>query len=329
MVQQKTHVGNNTPAIYELNEKERQEILALTKQLTGPGEKLIDDSDWLSLVREKSSLLPRKILSVLRQFRNDPGSDGYLLLRNVPVVGDIPLPDTPCIPNSVVREANVSASAISLITLSLSEIISYRAEKSGALVQNVVPVPGSEDTQSHAGSVLLELHTENVYHEHFPDYVSLLCLREDVTGDCCFCVSSIRDALPLLSSETIQVLSELRFSSRSPISFISVNNVRSHPVLSGDIEDPNLSVDFADTIALDSRAESALDELREAFMKTMNYYQLRVGDLAIVDNRVTVHGRTSYVPSYDGNDRWLLRVYAHLDNRRTRVDRKNGGPVLN
>lgn len=329
MVQPKDLVENDTSAVYELNEKERQATLELCEQLTGCEERLIDDSDWLSLVRQKSSLLPRRVLTLLREFRNDPGSAGYLLLRNVPVVGDIPLPNTPCIPDSCEQKATISTSAITLITLALSEIISYRAEKRGALVQNVVPVPGCETEQSHAGSVLLELHTENVYHEHFPDFVSLLCVREDLTGVASFCVSSIRHALPLLSIDTVQVLRESRFSSRSPLSFIDVTHLRSHPVLSGDIEDPNLSVDFADTLALDSRAQSALEELHQAFMKTMVYYKLRAGDFVVVDNRITVHGRTSFVPAYDGNDRWLHRVYAHLDNRRTRVDRKNNGPILN
>lgn len=329
VIPKSTDENNSEPGVYELDAKERQEILALSEQLAGSGKQCID-SDWLRLVREKSSLLPRKILSVLRKFRNEPGSNGYLLLRNVPVIGDIPLPNTPCIANSVERVATISASAITLIMLSLGEVIAYRPEKGGALVQNVVPVPGSEKTQSNAGSVLLELHTENAYHENFPDFVSLLCLREDVTNDAKFCTSSIRHALPLLSSETIQVLAEPRFCTKSPPSFIHVHNVRpSHAVLLGDIGDPNILVDFAATVALDSRAKLALDELREALMKTMKYHQLRVGDLAIVDNRVAVHGRTSFVPSYDGNDRWLLRVFAHLDNRRSRVNRKNGGPVMN
>lgn len=328
MVQSKTFVVNDSDAVFELTEEERQEMFTLAKQLIGSGERLIDDFNWLSLACEKSAWLPRRIMSVLRKFRNDPGSSGYLLFQNVPVAGDAPLPDTPCIADSVERKATIPTSAIVLFSLSLGEMISYRAEKSGALIQNVVPVPGYEDTQTHAGSVLLEMHTENAYLEHFPDYVSLLCVREDVTGDAQFCVSSLRDALPLLSPDTIQVLYEPIFSSRPPRPFISVKNLRSHAVLSGDIEDPNLSVDFADTIALDRRGDSALDELREALMKTMNYYQLKVGDLVIVDNRVTVHGRTPYVPSYDGTDRWLQRIFTHLDNRRTRVARKNNGHVL-
>lgn len=335
MVQAKNLIEiDDTTAVYELNAKERQEVLALTKELTGPEEKLIGDADWLRLARERSTLLPPMVLSLIREFRCNPGSNGYLMLRNVPVVGDVPLPATPCVPNSVAREATTSASAVSLISLALCEIISYRPERGGALVHNIVPVPGSEETQSSAGSVLFELHTENPSLENLPDYVILFCLREDTTGDAHFCTSSVLHALPSLSAETIQVLSEPRFYSKSPQTFMAVNDIRKHAIFSGDLEDPNILIDFSNFSGTqpidskDSRARSALIELREAFMKTMQYHQLRVGDLVIVDNRTAIHGRTSFVPKYDGNDRWLQRIYGHLDNRRTRMDRKNNGPVM-
>lgn len=99
-------------------------------------------------------------------------------------------------------------------------------------------------------------------------------------------------------------------------------------MLVGDLDDPNILVDFAATEPLNPSAMKAMKELREAFIKTMLNFQLRVGDMAIVDNRVAVHGRTSFVPRYDGTDRWLHRVYGHLDSRRSRVDRKYGGFVI-
>lgn len=102
-----------------------------------------------------------------------------------------------------------------------------------------------------------------------------------------------------------------------------------HPVLLGDLEDPNILIDFAATHPLNDAAKVAMMEMREAFIKTMTTYELRVGDLAVVDNRIAVHGRTSFVPRYDGADRWLQRVYGHLDNRRSRVNRPGGGSVLN
>ncbi|MYW67603.1 clavaminate synthase [Streptomyces sp. SID8379] len=328
MIQQHQTIPQ-TASAHEISEAERSEIVALTERLTGPENELIDTPQWLAAALDTSSSLPRTLLRTLRAFRHDPGPDGTLLLRNLPVVADAPLPATPAVPNSVERVPTVAASVVSSVMLQLGEVIAFRNEKSGHLVQNVVPVPGREESQSNAGSVLLELHIENAFHDNRPDYVGLLCIREDPTGDAKLCTSSIRRALPLLDADTRQVLAEPRFLTEPPPSFGTLDSVRSaHPILVGDPEDPNVLVDFAATHPLDDPAKVAMAALREAFVETMVGHRLRVGDLAVVDNRVAVHGRTSFTPRYDGADRWLERVYAHLDNRRSRVDRKGGGPVL-
>ncbi|OXY98209.1 TauD/TfdA family dioxygenase [Streptomyces diastatochromogenes] len=322
--------AESTVTAHELTAAERNGLITVAGRLTGPAHPLIDSPDWLGAAREATSLLPRQLLGTLRAFRHDPGADGVLLLRNLPVTAGDPLPPTPGVPNSVERVPTTAASVIVSVMLQLGEVIAFRNEKSGALVQNVVPVPGKEDSQSNAGSVLLELHVENAFHDNRPDYVGLLCMREDPTGDAKLCTSSIRRALPLLSEATRRVLAEPRFLTEPPPSFGSLGGVRSaHPVLQGDLDDPNVLVDFAATHPLDERAKAAMAELREAFVETMAAHRLRVGDLAVVDNRVAVHGRTSFTPRYDGEDRWLERVYAHLDNRRSRVDRLGGGAVLN
>jgi L-asparagine oxygenase len=135
--------------------------------------------------------------------------------------------------------------------------------------------------------------------------------------------------MALLDADVLQVLTEPRFRTDAPPSFGALDDARSaHPILQGDPADPNVVVDFAATHPLDDQAKVAMAALRDAFVATMTAHRLQVGDLAIVDNRVTVHGRTSFTPRYDGGDRWMERVYAHLDNRRSRADRADGGPVL-
>jgi L-asparagine oxygenase len=43
---------------------------------------------------------------------------------------------------------------------------------------------------------------------------------------------------------------------------------------------------------------------------------------------MVLHGRSRFTPGYDGNDRWLHRVYVQLDGRRSRKYRACGGAVL-
>ncbi|MEU9782992.1 TauD/TfdA family dioxygenase [Streptomyces phaeochromogenes] len=328
-----TNAAVDPVVVHDVTAEERTEIVALAGTLTGPDHPLVDTPQWLSAALNASSLLPRTLLHALRAFRHDPGPQGTLLLRGLPVVAGEQLPPTPGVPNSVEPVPTTAAAVIATVMLQLGEVIAFRNEKHGHLVQNVVPVPGHEVSQSNAGSVLLELHIENAFHANRPDYVGLLSIREDPTGDAKLCTSSIRRALPLLDADVLQVLAEPRFRTDAPPSFGARDGdgdgARSvHPILQGDLADPNVVVDFAATHPQDDMAKIAMAALRDAFVTTMSAHRLQVGDLAVVDNRVTVHGRTSFVPRYDGSDRWMERVYAHLDNRRSRVDRPGGSPVL-
>jgi len=41
--------------------------------------------------------------------------------------------------------------------------------------------------------------------------------------------------------------------------------------------------------------------------------KLEPGDLLIINNRKVMHGRSEFIPRYDGQDRWLQRVYVTND----------------
>jgi L-asparagine oxygenase len=99
-------------------------------------------------------------------------------------------------------------------------------------------------------------------------------------------------------------------------------------VLTGEPTDPDVQVGFHATHGHDADAKNALEVLRDAVETVVETLVLVPGDLAIVDNRVTLHGRTLFTPRYDGNDRWLYRTFVHLDHRRSRPLRDLHGHVL-
>ncbi|MFJ6217313.1 TauD/TfdA family dioxygenase [Streptomyces sp. NPDC092296] len=320
------------PEALVLTDAERRRTGELADRLVRHEPAGTDDPAWLAAVRDASAELPTRLLTELRRFRHDAGPDGTLLVRNLPVSpvdGSTALPPTPTRPGSVERTASTAAAVITAAMLQLGDVIAYRNEKSGALVQNVVPVPGQETLQSNAGSVLLEMHNENAFHANRPDYVGLLCVRQDPEGEARLCTASVRRALPLLSERTRQVLSEERFLTEAPPSFGDQDGVLpAHAVLLGAPEDPDLLVDFSATHPLDDEARGAMAELRTVLTQVAQALALVAGDLAVVDNRLAVHGRTPFTPRYDGTDRWLHRVYASLDYRRSRPARTGGGSVL-
>ncbi|MCX5400284.1 TauD/TfdA family dioxygenase [Streptomyces sp. NBC_00102] len=309
-----------------LTDTERHEVEALARLLSGTAPGLVDESRWREAARALACRLPLRIREEIRHYRHDPGPDGLLVLRNLPM-DEAWLPETPAVAGSVERQATLPASVVALISHELGEVTAYQAEKSGALVQNVVPIPGMEGSQSNAGSTLLELHVENAFHPHRPDFVGLFCLREHHDGDAGTFVASIRRAVALLPEAVRRALEAPRFVTQPPPSFQS-GEAPCHPVLGGDRQDPNVQVDFHATAALDPEAADALESLRTAFLEVAALLMLRPGELAFVDNRVAVHGRTSFRPRYDGRDRWLHRTFVHLDNRRSAGYRPGGGAIL-
>ncbi|CAA9255795.1 MAG: hypothetical protein AVDCRST_MAG41-2166 [uncultured Corynebacteriales bacterium] len=319
--------GRHTEHRIELTEQERVELAALAERLARTPPALLDDEEFLQHARQLSCHLPVRLRAALRRYRHDPGGDGTLFVANLPVDEDALAP-TPGTPDSVELEASVASVLPVLLGLHLGEVVAYRDEKLGALVQNVVPVPGLERSQSNAGSVPLKFHVENAFHPHRPDYVGLMCLRNDHARQAGTLVSSIRRALPLLAEEDAKVLCDARFVTAPPPSFRSGADTLPHAVLDGTLEDPNICVDFNATVALDGEAAAALDRLHAALEEVATSLVLQSGQMTFLDNRIALHGRSSFRPRYDGRDRWLHRVYVHLDNRRNRASRLGNGSVL-
>ncbi|MFI9589334.1 TauD/TfdA family dioxygenase [Nonomuraea sp. NPDC052265] len=311
----------------ELSRDERKVVEALASRLTRVATGRVDDSAWLDEARSASCRLPVRLMETLRHYRHDAGRQGFLTIANLPV-GAESLPATPTMADSVERRATVASATAVILAHQLGEVIAYRSEKNGALVHNIVPVPALASTQSNGGSVQLQVHTENAFHPNRPDYVGLLCLRTPDHELVSTRVCSVLDALPFLTDADRTLLHEPRFRTAPPPSFRSAARSEPHGVLSGDAEDPDLRVDLDTTTGLDRSAGAALDRLRQAIMDVSADLVLRPGDMAILDNRIVAHGRSAYSPRYDGTDRWLHRVFVHLDIRRSRSRRADNGMVL-
>ncbi|MFE3249565.1 TauD/TfdA family dioxygenase [Streptomyces sp. NPDC059209] len=312
---------------FALTHEESTGLRGLATRLSETSPALVDELSWLAACRSASCRLPTRLRERLRTFRHDPGPDGVLLLRNLPGADDIP--PTPVESDSVERAATLSASVISAVSMELGELIAFRNEKSGALVQNVVPVPGQEAQQSNAGSTVLALHTENAFHPRRPDYVTLLCVRSDHESTAGLRTASVRRAVEGLDGRTREVLRQPRFLTDPPPSFGQPEDAtKPHPILTGDLDDPDVRVDFHATRPVDDEAERAARVLERCLDTVAESVRLVAGDLAVLDNRVALHGRTAFVPRYDGGDRWLHRTFIHLNHRRSRVLRAPLGHVL-
>ena len=300
----------------------------IARRLCATGDREVDDPAFLATARQLWEEVPAALRRAIREFRRDSGPHGMRVLEGLPV-DEAGLPPTPSVRGSVQRTADVPGALLLLFAHGLGDPVAFRKEKSGAMVQDVVPVPGDEDVQGNVGSVLLSFHNENAFHAHRPDFVMLLCLRADHDGAAGLRTSCVRAAAAGLSEQSRRVLFQDEFITEPPPSFGTDGGAaEAHAVLTGAPDDPDVRVDFAATRPLTAAAETALADLAAQFEKCAHTLVLRPGDLAIVDNRVTVHGRTAFRPRYDGRDRWLQRTFALTDLRRSRDFRPGDGHVL-
>jgi L-asparagine oxygenase len=281
----------------------------------------LDDHRLLTEVEIAARALPARLLSHLVSFRVTGNGHGMLLIRNVPV--DVRLPPTPvdgCL-SSWSATARSTLAQLAVMSV-LGHVIAYADEKRGALVQDICPLPGKEYRQENTGSMLLELHTEDGFHPFKPDIISLMCLRGDHERAAATVSASVKSVLPRLSEPTLRALREPIYRIRFSTSFVGLDGPAQYspplPVLSGAPDDPDLCVDFHAMEPMRPDGAAAFQTLREAMTTTLIGVVLEPGDLFVVDNRVAVHGRTSFVPRYDGGDRWLRRCFAVADLRPSR-----------
>ena len=317
-------------ADWELDPADTGACERLARALCAGRHDQVDDPQWVTRARDAWEELPLPLRHAVRRFRRHSGPHGTLVIGGLPV-DQATLPATPAVPGSVQRQATVPAAVLTMVACGLGEPLAYLAEKSGALVQDVVPVPGQETFHGNAGSVPLSFHTENGFHSHPPDYVIFLCLRADHDRIAGMRTAGIRQALPLLTPAGRQALFAPEFITTPPPSFgadAGEADVQPRPVLSGAAEDPDIRMAQLVTTPLTARAAAALSEFGRACEATARTLRLAPGDLVVIDNRVTVHGRTAFQPRYDGADRWLQRTHVTTDLRRSRDHRPHDGHIL-
>lgn len=272
--------------------------------------------------------LPQSLCRRLAEFRDVGHEHGILLIRGVPVGDGIPPTPRGGQFEGPWKQLAIAGVAQLMVMSWLGGVISYSDEKAGRLIQDICPVPGAEDLQENTGTRLLEMHTEDGFHPHRPDFLSLLCLRPDHERRALTLAAGVRSFLGLLTPECVKVLREPLFRLRFSSSFTSQTRYSQFlPVLSGPESDPDLCLDLHGMESEDARGIWALSELREAVLASLVGVALQTGDLLIIDNRLAAHGRTGFRARHDGQDRWLRRCYVHADLRQSRGLRDPGSRV--
>jgi len=191
----------------------------------------------------------------------------------------------------------------------------YIQEQGGELVQNIFPIQTTESAQiSTSSKVNLALHTETAFHPCRPEHVLLLCLRGDKTAFTTY--ADLSDILQGLTDKTINTLKNKWFRTRVDESFRTKGEPDAKfdiAILSDNGTGLEIRYDRDFMQGLWGDACDALEELNTVIEANTKEVSLEAGDLLVIDNKTTVHGRKPFKPAYDGADRWVQRMLVRRD----------------
>ena len=188
--------------------------------------------------------------------------------------------------------------------------ISYLQEQGGNLVQNLLPVHKTEYQQiSTSSKVELELHTETAFHPYKPSHLLLFCLRGDETAVTTY--ANLEDFLSELDEETIETLQLPVYQTRVDQSFRTdgspdINLIST--ILRKTESGFDMTYDRNFMTGTTPEAEKALENIYLAISKCLREVVLEAGDMFVIDNSTTIHGRRPFTARYDGTDRWIMRL---------------------
>ncbi|WP_422769835.1 hypothetical protein ACN28C_24305 [Plantactinospora sp. WMMC1484] len=246
--------------------------------------------------------------------------DSGLVVSGLPII-DADLGSSPPVTAQPVRNEELArADAMLLLFASfLGYPVSQAGVDEGRLVRDVSPLPGNETTQRGSGSsVELMWHNEDAYHPLRPDWICLLCLRNpDRTA-----TSFARIADVPLDESTRSLLFQPLFHIEPDSSNVASETANAAPavaVLSGDARHPFVRLDpaFMTCGPEHGPAGDALRAVIKAVDGSLQDVSLASGEIMIIDNLRSVHGRRPFTARYDGSDRWLRVVHVAADLRRS------------
>jgi len=265
----------------------------------------------LSAAISNGGLGQEQIAQIL-DFKMFGNPQGFLRLQGMEI-GDIP--PTPQSRADVRKPDERSEKLLLQATALLGDPIGYVQESGGCIVNNLFPQPTqSRAVSSDSFDTELDLHTENAFHAIQPDYLLLLCLRQDPTAQAITYIASVDRILEHLTYE------QQAFFLNEPYNFLSdygpteknqrIDINKHQTVLYGDPDAPFFRFDPQFMVAYSDRAQHSLDALRRIAWDVVEPVRLACGDLLIIDNRRTAHARSPFTARFDGSDRWMQRTFA-------------------
>ena len=265
--------------------------------------------------------LPVEQLQEVLDFGRHVDTPGVALVRNLPVDDEVPPTPTDGGPSRQ-KKTFVAEGVLLGLSQQLGEPVGFTTEKAGRLVHDVVPVSAGATTQTNQSSqVFLNFHNDIVhddagrYDTSNPDFLVLLCLRQDSGREAVTYYADARDVSRALEPEVLATLRSPLFRLNAPGSYVrdvaGGAEVLSDPVpiISGPGHCPEIAVSANGVRGLTPEADAALGRLQRVCVEVSHQVRLEPGTALLINNRKGLHARSVFAARHDGTDRWLQRTY--------------------
>jgi hypothetical protein len=302
-----------------LSEEEKKEFIELTKPLynISPFKEM---NLYLSLAKYASEKIPTRIKKLLDEFKKKTSKSDILLFKNIPYDENIVTPENN---QSHIGENTILSKIQAIINEYIGEMVGYESEGYGRLFQDMVPNKNLSVTQTSLGSkVELELHTEQAFSELRPDFLSLACLKGDFFAKTYY--FHINQIVKQMTNEEMNYLKQNKWmigidesfvmngcsnELRGPLSIITEHNNYYQLVFDQDL-----------MIGITEEATQLLTKIIDLYYLYRKEVILNPGEILILNNKKLVHGRSSFSPKFDGNDRFIVRSF--IMNHINRINNK-------
>ena len=323
--------------IIELSFLEQEEIEKIAFELRKIQINIVNKTDsdlFCEKAKQLSQQIPIRIQKILNDFYLNGNETGFVLIRTSLQETN---PKTPLVNTNSVGSTTLLACIQSIFVSFLGEIISYEAEGDGQIFQDIVPVPNMGINQtSYSSDVELEIHTEQAFSKIRPDILSLACLKGDENAFTY--VLPLNKILENISEEEYELLLKPLWKTGVDVSF----KKNGYSFLEGDIRGPfpiindsnssekTLVLVFDQDLMKGTTEESThiIEKIVDIYYKNRIPHNLQPGEIILIDNRCSLHGRSSFIPKYDGNDRFLIRCFAVSNYESTLYARPNNGRMV-
>ncbi len=312
------------------------EIDCIEKLITHLKDKFesIEQQEFADYCQLISHELPLRLRKLFNDFRNQRTRNGYLLLEGFPI-NDHAIGATPSHwDNSWINPATLREEFFQcLISTAMGDIFGWLTQENGRYLRHIVPIEKDRNEQLGGSSdVTLLWHIEEAFHPMRADMMTIMCYRNNEKASTNVCSLFDID----IPEHYWTILSQPRFTILPDKSHLPENNISQMWKLDEDhfkkirmfIENPEpvavlqgsrgnerLLIDEAFMIPLpgDNKALEALNWLHEHMTDQKQAIIMKPGDILLLDNRITVHGRSSYKPHYGPKARWIRRVNITTD----------------